>query len=71
MYQRFLFLILLLGMTINLSAQGPWAQPQGKGFFKLSEWWTQFDEHFTSQGRTDPNLTTGVYNTTIYAEYGV
>ncbi|MEM8583750.1 MAG: hypothetical protein AAGF87_05745 [Bacteroidota bacterium] len=71
MYQRFLFLLLFLSLTMSLSAQGPWAQPQGKGFYKLSEWWTRFDEHFTSQGKTDPNLTTGVYNTTIYAEYGV
>ncbi|MEM6395094.1 MAG: hypothetical protein AAF741_02015 [Bacteroidota bacterium] len=71
MLKRILFAAILSGLAISLSAQGPWAQPQGKGFFKLSEWWTRFDEHFTDQGRRDPNLTTGVYNTTLYAEYGL
>ncbi|MEL7160564.1 MAG: hypothetical protein AAFN92_07385, partial [Bacteroidota bacterium] len=48
-----------------------WPQPKGKGYFKLYEWWTSFDEHFTSNGEIDPNATLGIYNTSFYAEYGL
>ncbi len=50
---------------------GPWPQPKGKAYIKLSEWWTIFDQHYTDTGQIDPNLTTGIFNTSIYAEYGV
>ncbi len=52
-------------------AGGPWPQPKGKGYFKLSEWWTVFDQHFTDQGLIDPNVTTGIFNTSLYAEFGI
>lgn len=52
-------------------AGGPWTQPQGKGYFKLSEYWIVYDQHFTDAGVTDPNVTTGIFNTTLYAEYGI
>lgn len=52
-------------------AGGPWTQPKGKGYFKLSEWWVSFDQHYTDQGLLDPNVTTGIYNTSFYGEYGI
>jgi len=52
-------------------AGGPWPKEKGKAYIKLSEWWTIFDQHYTDQGFTDPNVTTGVFNTTLYAEYGL
>lgn len=55
----------------NLFAGGPWTQPKGQGYFKLSEWWVSFDEHYTDLGLIDPNVTTGIYNTAFYGEYGV
>jgi len=63
--------ILLIFSISALFAGGPWPQPKGKGYFKLSEWWTVFDKHYTDTGLTDPNLTTGIFNTTIYGEYGI
>lgn len=51
-------------------AGGPWPQPKGKGYFKLTQWWTVFDEHYTDLGLIDPNVTSGIFNTSIYAEYG-
>ncbi len=54
----------------SLSA-GPWPQPKGKGYFKLYEWWLRFDEHYTSTGELDPNATLGLYNTSLYAAYGL
>ncbi len=55
----------------NLKAGGPWPQKKGNLYFKLSEWWMVFDQHYTDQGLIDPNVTTGLFNTTIYAEYGI
>jgi len=65
-------LTVALSITVfgSLLAGGPWPQPKGNGYFKLSEWWTIFDQHYTDTGLIDPNVTTGVFNTSIYAEYG-
>jgi len=65
-----IFLLLFLFST-NLQAGGPWPQPKKKGYFKLSEWWLKFDQHYTDQGLIDPNVTNAIYNTTLYGEYGL
>lgn len=58
-------------LFISISfAGGPWPQPQGKGYFKLTQWWTVFDQHYTDMGLIDPNVTSGIFNTSIYVEYG-
>lgn len=67
--QIFLFTILVL-FSIRATAGGPWPQKAGEGFFKLSEWWIIFDQHYTDAGLLDPNVTTGIFNTSLYAEYG-
>ena len=67
---------ILLTLIINtivlgtVYAGGPWPQPQGNAYIKLSEWWTVFDQHYTDTGLIDPNVTTGIFNTSVYAEYG-
>lgn len=67
-----IILIVVLSVLTNLAfAGGPWPQPKGKAFVKLSEWWTIFDQHYTDSGQIDPNLTSGIFNTSIYVEYGV
>lgn len=58
-------------MAGSLIAGGGWPQPKGKGYIKLSEWWVVADQHYTDLGRIDPNVTTGIFNTSIYAEYGI
>jgi len=63
--------IALLAFSTAMFAGGPWPQPKGVGYFKLSEWWTSFDQHFTDEGSIDPNSTTGIYNTNFYGEYGI
>ena len=64
--------ILCIFISVSSSlAGGPWPQKKGKGYFKLSEWWIIFDAHFTEFGQQDPNVTTGVFNTNAYAEYGL
>ncbi len=58
--------------TINVTtyAGGGWPQPKGKGYFKLSQWWIVADEHYTDAGLIDPNITNGLFNTSLYGEYG-
>jgi protein XagA len=68
---RALLMTLLISLTASLMAGGGWPQPKGKGYFKLSEWWLISDQHYTDAGLIDPNITTGIWNTSIYAEYGL
>ncbi|MEO1262786.1 MAG: hypothetical protein AAFZ15_28520 [Bacteroidota bacterium] len=60
----------LIFFSSNVFAGGGWPQPKGWGFFKLSQWWLVADQHFTDNGQIDPNLTSGIFNTSLYAEYG-
>ena len=62
---------LILTSSTALFAGGPWTLQKGKGYYKLSEWWVVFDKHYTDIGKTDPNVTTGIFNTSLYAEYGL
>lgn len=65
-----IFLVLTLTASTML-AGGGWPQKKGKGYFKLYQWWIQSDQHYTDAGLIDPNVTTGIFNTTIYGEYGL
>ncbi|MEO1655534.1 MAG: hypothetical protein AAFU64_18475, partial [Bacteroidota bacterium] len=67
---RLLLGALLLSTTTSVLAGGGWPQPKGKSYWKLSQWWLVSDQHFTDQGLIDPNVTTGIFNTSLYAEYG-
>lgn len=69
--KNIIIVILVLSATNLAFAGGPWPQPKGKAYIKLSEWWTIFDEHYTDNGGIDPNLTSGIFNTTLYVEYGL
>lgn len=70
--KNIIIVISFLIFSINLSfAGGPWPQQKGKGYFKLSESWIIFDQHFTDAGLLDPNVTTGIFNTNFYGEYGI
>lgn len=62
--------LLMLFITSSLLAGGPWPQKKGQGYYKLSEWWLTYNKHYTDTGETDPNITSGIFNTALYAEYG-
>ena len=66
-----IFCILFLFSGNLLLAGGGWPQPKGNGYFKLYQWWIIADQHFTDIGRIDPNVTQGIFNTTLYGEYGL
>lgn len=69
--KKLILLLFFMSMFCGLKAGGPWPQKKGNLYLKLSEWWLVFDQHYTDQGLIDPNITTGLFNTTLYAEYGV
>jgi len=62
---------LLLLSNNHINAGGPWVKKKGTSYIKLSEWFIVFDEHYNDTGLIDPNVTTGIYNTFLYAEYGL
>lgn len=66
-------LIILLGSLLSFPAfaGGGWPQKRGGGYLKVSQWWVISDQHYTDVGLIDPNTTFGIFNTSIYAEYGI
>ncbi|GJM33527.1 MAG: hypothetical protein DHS20C18_25280 [Saprospiraceae bacterium] len=68
---KYLGLLALLFLSVNeVLAGGGWPQAKGSGYIKLAEWWVISNQHYTDNGLIDPNVTTGLFNTTLYAEYG-
>ncbi|MEP2026874.1 MAG: hypothetical protein ABJH98_08815 [Reichenbachiella sp.] len=71
-FLKVLMTIALVGLFVNQSiAGGGWVHSKGRGYFKLSQWWVVADKHYTDTGETDPNVTMGTFNTSIYGEYGI
>lgn len=70
MMKKLFILIVITGLSLPLTAGGGWPQPKGWGFFKFGQWWLVADQHFTDAGLIDPNVTTGLYTTFFYGEYG-
>lgn len=70
MKKLFVFVI-SLSFSSQILAGGPWTQSKGSGYFKLSEWWIVYDQHYTDSGAKDPNVTSGIFNTFFYGEYGL
>lgn len=52
-------------------AGGGWPQPKDQGYFKVFQWWVIGDQHFTDSGALDPNVTSGIFNSGFYGEYGL
>ncbi|UXX78974.1 hypothetical protein N7E81_16595 [Reichenbachiella carrageenanivorans] len=63
--------LVLISGTQAAEAGGGWVHAKGKGYFKISQWWVVADQHYTSTGGVDPNVTMGTFNTSIYGEYGI
>lgn len=70
---RRIYSIITLAMFISISvnAGGGWTQPKGGIYLKLSQWWIVSDQHYTDAGLIDPNVTSGIFNTSLYGEYGI
>ncbi|RIA08282.1 hypothetical protein OE09_0091 [Flavobacteriaceae bacterium MAR_2010_72] len=62
------FLLIGLSSTMLFSQ---WVKPKGKGYYKLSAWYLEYDQHFTDTGEKDPNVTRGNFNVNFYGDYGI
>lgn len=69
--QNITFIIIIGLFPFSIIAGGGWPQPKGKAYIKLSEWWTVSNQHYTDSGLIDPNVSLGIFNTSLYAEYGI
>ncbi len=63
--------ILTLALFTAFMTQAQWTKGKGNGYYKLSAWYLQADQHFTSNGEIDPNATRGQFNLNLYGEYGL
>lgn len=63
--------LMLVMLSLTAIAGGGWPQKKGQGYVKLSEWWVISNQHFTDSGQIDPNVTSGIFNTSLYLEYGI
>jgi len=62
--------ILMLLVSTPMLAGGGWTPKKKSGFIKLSHWWINSNQHYTSLGTTNGNVASGIFNTSLYAEYG-
>ena len=62
--------ILLCIFSFSL-VHGQWIKEKGSGYSKISGWSLLADEHFTDQGKIDPNATRGLFISSIYLQYGL
>ncbi|MFL1010659.1 hypothetical protein [Flavisericum labens] len=56
---------------LSINSHSQWTKGKGKGYYKLSFWYLESDEHYTDTGETDPNVTRGQYNFNFYGAYGI
>ena len=69
--KKVLTLITLL-IFVNLSfAGGGWTKEKGTGYYKVSHWWVNAAKTYTFDGNTQTSPQEGIFNTSIYAEYGI
>lgn len=71
MKKIFLAISLVAFCISNSLAGGGWTKQKGHGFAKIGQWWVLADQHFVRDGKIDPNVTIGLYNTSLYGEYGI
>lgn len=68
--KKHIITLLLIVLASNIGF-AQWTKGKGKGYYKLAGWQLQYDEHYTDTGAKDPNRTRTLFNTSLYAEYGV
>ncbi|MDC6366377.1 MULTISPECIES: hypothetical protein [Flavobacteriaceae] len=67
-----LYKLILVAILITCHfSYGQWTRKTGDGYYKLSAWYLEADEHYTDTGGIEPNATRGQFNANLYAEYGV
>ena len=52
-------------------AGGGWTKEKGTGYYKVSHWWVNASKQYNFDGTTSASPREGIFNTSIFAEYGV
>ena len=63
--------VLLVFFMCTQFTYSQWTREKGKGYYKLSAWYLNTDQHYTSSGDIDPNATRSYFNLNFYGEYGI
>lgn len=66
-----LLFIPLIGLSFTANAGGGWTKKKGTGYYKVSHWWVNAAKQFTFDGNTSASPQEGIFNTSIFAEYGI
>ncbi|GAA5037008.1 hypothetical protein GCM10011506_32870 [Marivirga lumbricoides] len=64
------FFILMMFLVSHGYSRGPWPQKPKSAFIKLGQWWINASKFYNRNGEIIDITTTGLYTTSIYAEYG-
>ena len=65
------YIILLIALISIEGIYAQWNRDAGKGYYKLSAWYLNTDQHYTNTGAIDPNATRRYFNLSFYGEYGI
>ncbi|MEO9482196.1 MAG: hypothetical protein ABJG47_02065 [Ekhidna sp.] len=71
MKRLFLSLTITLFISSLALAGGGWTKQKGTGYYKVSHWWVNAAKQYTFNGNTAASVKEGIFNTSIFAEYGV
>lgn len=64
-------LITLFILVGTAMAGGGWTKKKGTGYYKVSHWWVNAAKEYTFDGNTQTSPKEGIFNTSIFAEYGI
>lgn len=65
-----LLLLIILIQSVTF-AGGGWTQKKGNAYLKVSQWWVRSGKFYNREANIINITTTGVYISSIYAEYGI
>tara|TARA_B110000114_G_scaffold96176_1_gene101364 strand:- start:211 stop:879 length:669 start_codon:yes stop_codon:yes gene_type:complete len=66
-FLSFLFLFVIVLQTLHAQL----LKEKGKGFYKIGAWSLLADEHYTNEGKIDPNATRGLFISSLYFQHGL
>jgi len=63
--------VLLTALLFSTVSFSQWLKPKGKGYYKISAWYLNTNQHYTDSGDIDPNVTRGYFNLNFFGDYGI
>ncbi|MDB9954967.1 hypothetical protein OAD49_05370 [Flavobacteriaceae bacterium] len=69
--KKAIVLSILFVFTCQLFTHAQWLEKKGDGYFKLSAWALEADQHYADSGKIETNPTRGIFNLNLYGKYGL